>query len=256
MLIDLKGKNIAVTGCGSAAGKAIAATLAGCGASVAVMGNCTHCTGSAIAAVEAAGGTAKGYVVDMSSRESVTKAFEQAAADLGGLDVVVNAYVPENTLETRAAVSGCAEEQWEKVTRAALDGAFRVAKAAEPLLEKRGGGSIINLVSEAGIVPAPTQGASGAAGAGVVQLSKTLAIELGPKNIRVNVLAMGMTEDCGNRSEETKAAMLSHIPMHRTGTVQEFANTAAFLCTEMGAYVTGVVMNVDGGWACGYGRDF
>lgn len=256
MLIDLKGKNIAVTGCGSAAGKAIAATLAGCGATVAVMGNCTHCTGSAIAAVEAAGGTAKGYVVDMSSQESVTKAFKEAAADMGGLDVVVNAYVPADTLETRAGIADCAEEQWEKTTRSGLDGAFHVAKAAEPLLEKRGGGSIINLVNTTAMIPAPTQGAGGAAGAGVVQLSKTLAIELGPKNIRVNVLAMGMTDDCGNVSAESKEAMLSHIPMHRTGTVEEFANTAAFLCTEMGAYVTGVVMNVDGGWACGYGRDF
>lgn len=256
MVIDCKGKVIAVTGAGSGLGKAIALVFADCGASVAVMDGCECCVNATVEAIKAQGGIAQGFVTDVTCQDCVNAAFAKVEEAFGGVDALVNAKGAEDKLENRKEITEYCGKLWDEEVSVAMGGVFHATKAVVPYLVKRGGGAIVNVADASGMVAAANQGAFVAANAGIVQFSKAMAIELGPKNIRVNALGAGLTDDCGNRSEETRAAMLSHIPMHRTGTNEEIANTAVFLCSDMGTYVTGVLMNVDGGWACGYGRDF
>ena len=109
------------------------------------------------------------------------------------------------------------------------------------------------------MVPFRLQCAFTAAKAGVINLSKAMALELAPHNIRVNVLSPGTTAMDGTKAlwstDSVMGALISHIPMHRQGTTDEMSGTSVFLCSDLASYTTGTVINVDGGWICGYNRE-
>lgn len=146
-----------------------------------------------------------------------------------------------------------------------LDGVFEVSRAAARVMKRQGSGRIINIASIAGLVPLRLQCAYVAAKAGVVNLTRAMALELGPNGILVNAIAPGSTLTDGTRQlfyaadgkfHEKAQRMIDHVPLGRPGTTDEIAVAALFLADNENTYMTGHVLTVDGGWTAGYTRDF
>jgi NAD(P)-dependent dehydrogenase (short-subunit alcohol dehydrogenase family) len=157
------------------------------------------------------------------------------------------------------------EDDWHKILRVDLTGVFTVSKAAVHGMLERGGGRIVNIASVAGLVPLRLQSAFVAAKAGVVNLSRSMAIELGPQGILTNCVAPGSVLTQGTRAlfygdsgERTAVAesLLSHVPLGRPGEPEEIAHAVTFLVSPEASYINGAVLTVDGGWTAGYTRDW
>jgi 3-oxoacyl-[acyl-carrier protein] reductase len=144
-----------------------------------------------------------------------------------------------------------------------LNSIFYCCRAVSPRMVERRSGCIINIASIVGLVPIRRQIAYAAAKAGVVNVSRAAALELGPYGIRVNAIAPGSTLTAGTEAifynPEKKAladSLISHIPLSRPGTPDDIANAALFLAAPESAYITGTVIVVDGGWTAGFARDW
>jgi NAD(P)-dependent dehydrogenase (short-subunit alcohol dehydrogenase family) len=155
--------------------------------------------------------------------------------------------------------------EWDRLLAVDLDGPYIVSKAAIPAMRRQGGGRIVNIASIAGLVPLRLQSAFVAAKAGVINLTKSMAIELGVAGILVNAVAPGSTLTDGTRQlfygedgqfHAAMQQMLDHIPLGRPGDVAEIAHAVLFLAAPESSYITGHVLVVDGGWTAGYVRDF
>ena len=154
---------------------------------------------------------------------------------------------------------------WDRILRVDLTGVFVVAQAIVPGMIQRGGGRIVNIASVAGLVPLRLQSAYVAAKAGVVNLTRSMALELGPQGILSNCVAPGSIVTRGTRAlfygpegEKTEVAksLLSHVPLGRPGTPEEIAHAVTFLVSPEASYINGAVLTVDGGWTAGYTRDW
>ena len=156
--------------------------------------------------------------------------------------------------------------QWRYLSlRVDLTGVFVTSRAVIPMLRRHGGGRIVNIASVAGLVPLRLQSAFVAAKAGVINLTRSMALELGPENILVNCVAPGSTLTAGTRAlfygkngtySERAAGLLSHIPLGRPASTAEIAHAVLFLLAPEASYINGAVLPVDGGWTAGYIRDF
>ena len=204
------------------------------------------------------GGTVYAVTCDVSNEEQVAAMVRTAAEKMGGLDVMVaNAGV-----STRAPAEEMTLDQWNRVIDIDLKGVFLCDREAGRYMLANGGGSIINMSSIIGIVGNTTGNSNyAAAKGGVSSLTKVMAVEWAQRGIRVNAIAPGSIMFEGTRklfyADAVKAeAMMSHIPMHRPGNPEDIAGMACFLASEDSAYMTGTVNVVDGGWICGYTRDF
>jgi NAD(P)-dependent dehydrogenase (short-subunit alcohol dehydrogenase family) len=186
------------------------------------------------------------------------------ARELGGLDILVN-NAGTNTLQHRVNLDEFPRAEWDRLLAVDLTGLYVVSQAGARVMRQRGGGRIINIASVLGLVPARLQCAFVAAKAGVVNLTRAMALELAPYGILTNAIAPGSILTDGTRrlfyGEDGKfrhavQQMLAHIPLGRPGSPAEVAHAALFLAAPESSYVNGHVLTVDGGWTAGYLREF
>ncbi len=185
---------------------------------------------------------------DVSNAEEVDSVVKQTIEKFGKIDVLVNnAGITRDTLLMRMK-----EEDFDKVIEINLKGTFLVTKAVTPYMMKKRNGKIINLSSVVGVTGNAGQSNYSASKAGIIGFTKSVAKELASRNIRANAVAPGFidTDMTSILSEDIKANINAQIPMKRMGTAREIANVVYFLGSEESSYVTGQVINIDGGMVC------
>lgn len=244
MFQDIEGKTALVTGASGGLGLHFARTLAAHKAHVVVAARKPAAIDNAVREIVSAGGSAEGVELDVTRGESIERAF---AAIARSIDIVVN----------NAGISGAAaaidqsESDFDAVIETNLKGVFRVAQAAaRRMREQASGGAIVNVASILGLRVAGHLAAYSASKAGVIQLSKTMALEWARYGIRVNALCPGYLETPINRDffqTEAGKALIGRIPSRRLGLPQELDGPLLLLCSSAGSYMTGSTLVVDGG---------
>ncbi|MEV0379066.1 SDR family NAD(P)-dependent oxidoreductase [Nonomuraea sp. NPDC050643] len=244
---DLSGKQALVTGASKGIGRAIALAYAAAGADVALVSRSAETLAEVGKEVEALGRRAVVIPADLADREAAAGVVKAAIDGLGHLDIVVNNAGGSNFMVEfkDLRLSG-----WDKLMRLNLDSAMAVCHTVAPHLLGRGGGVVINVASVAAL-GAPLLAPYAAAKAGLVALTKTLAVEWARSGVRVNALCPGWTATGLNRNlwddASGGAATIAGVPMRRWGTAEEMAQPAVFLASPASAYMTGQVLFVDGG---------
>ena len=241
----LEGKIVLITGASRGIGRAIAREAALQGAKVAFTYLSSVEQGQALEAELAGlGAEAKGYRSDASDFSQADKLVSDVVADFGTLDVLVNnAGITQDGLLMRMT-----EEQWDKVIQVNLKSVFNLTKAASRPMMKARSGSIINLSSVVGVRGNAGQANYAASKAGIIGFSKSVALELGSRNIRCNVIAPGFieTEMTAQLDEKVVAGWSEAIPMKRAGKSEEVASVVTFLASDMSSYISGQVIEVNG----------
>jgi 3-oxoacyl-[acyl-carrier protein] reductase len=260
MKVNLRGRVAVVTGAAGAIGHTTAVTLAENGAIVAV--NDLHDVERICDEIHQLGGKVHGYEVDISDASAVNAMVSQIESDLGPIDIMVN-NAGVNSGKDRFPVHQFPDSEWHRIIRVDLDGVFYCSRAVSAKMIPRRTGSIINITSVFGVVPARMQCAFAAAKAGVANFTRSLALEVGEYGIRVNGVAPGSILTEGTRSAfyspENKVkgdSLLSHIPLGKPGETDDIANAVLYLACDAAKYVTGHILVVDGGWTAGFSRDW
>ena len=260
MTSDLTGTVSLVTGAARGIGQAIADRLAASGSRVAYTD--IDLAGAEQAATRFPGSLA--VRMDVTDGDQVEAAVRRVVAECGRLDVLVN-NAGVNTLAHRVTIDEFPADEWDRILAVDLTGLYRVSRAAARVMRTQRSGRIINIASIAGLVPLRLQCAFVAAKAGVVNLTRAMALELGPFGVLVNGIAPGSTLTDGTRKlfygedglfRESARRMLDHVPLGRPATPAEIAVAALFLADPENTYTHGHILTVDGGWTAGYARDF
>jgi 3-oxoacyl-[acyl-carrier protein] reductase len=242
----LEGKVALVTGASRGIGRAIAKKLAAQGASVAFTYLSSVEQGTALEAeLSSEGVKARGYRSDASKYDEAEALITSVLADFGSIDILVNnAGITKDGLLMRMT-----EEQWDKVIEVNLKSVFNLTKAVIKPMMKAKSGSIINLTSVVGIRGNAGQTNYSASKAGIIGFTKSVALELGSRNIRSNAIAPGFieTEMTGQLDEKVVAEWAANIPMKRGGKAEEVADAVVFLASDMSTYISGQVLQVCGG---------
>ena len=246
MMTLLKGKTALVTGASKGIGRSIALKYAEQGANVAFTYLSSVEQGQALEAELAAKGIkAKGYRSDASDFTQAEKLINDVIADFGALDILVNnAGITQDTLLLRMTV-----EQWDKVINVNLKSCFNTVKAATKQMMKQKSGSIINMTSVVGLKGNAGQANYAASKAGIIGFTKSVALELGSRGIRSNAVAPGFieTEMTAVLDPKTVQSWRDAIPLKRGGNPNDVADACVFLGSDMSSYITGQVIQVDGG---------
>ena len=262
MQVDLSQKVALVTGAARGIGKAIADTLATNGAQV-VYTDIDRAEAE-VSASTSSGATATAMEMDVTSEARVQAVTSQVVREYGRIDILIN-NAGVNTLAHREPIDRFPRDEWDRIVGVDLTGLYIVSKAVVPLMRSRGSGRIINIASVAGLVPLRLQSAFVAAKAAVINLTKSMAIELGAEGILVNAIAPGSILTEGTKQlfygedgkfKDSVSRLLEHIPLGRPGTPEEVAHAALFLAAPEASYVNGAILTVDGGWTAGYAREF
>lgn len=246
-LFSLEGKAALVTGGGSGLGQAIAAGLASSGASVAVSGRDASKLSETVTEITKAGGKALAVTMDILDSDSVNEAVSRTVEEFGKIDILVNSagvHLKKDTLEVT-------DEEWARVIETNLTGSFRVCRAVGTQMKVQGSGKIINIASLGSFVALKDAAAYTSSKAGIVLLTKNLAVELAPFNVQVNAIAPGVFRTALNTKVlvgERLERILANTPMKRLGTPSELAGTAVYLSSKASDFVTGAVIPVDGGF--------
>ena len=238
----LEGEVALVTGASRGIGAAIAAVLAAAGA--VVVGTATSESG-AQAITATLGGRGRGIVLDIADDESVQAAIKDMQINEGSPTIVVNnAGITRDNLLMRMKT-----DEWDDVLSTNLSGVYRVSKACLRGMMKAKKGRIINIASVIGVMGNAGQSNYAAAKAGIIGFSKSLAREIGSRNITVNVVAPGFIDTDMTRvlPEEQRENMLTQVPLGRLGESEDIANAVLFLASAAGAYITGETLHVNGG---------
>lgn len=242
----LKGKIALITGAAQGIGKGIALAFAKQGATVAfTVRKLDERSESLVNEITAMGGIAKAYASDAACFSSAAEVIAEIMKDFGRIDVLVNnAGITKDGLLMRMT-----EEQWDMVINTNLKSAFNYIHAVTPIMMRQRSGSVINMTSIVGISGNAGQANYAASKAGLIGLTKSVAKELGGRNIRVNAIAPGFiaTEMTGVLNEDMKKQWILNIPLHREGKVEDVAGVAVFLASDMSSYVSGQVINCCGG---------
>eukprot|EP01041_Mallomonas_annulata_P014285 gene14285-30394_t len=242
----LQNKVALVTGASRGIGREIAKKFASQGANVAFTYLSSIEKGQALEAELAAYGIkAKGYRSDAADFASAEQLVVDVVADFGTLDVLVNnAGITRDTLLMRMS-----EEQWDEVLRVNLKSVFNLTKAATKPMMRAKNGSIINMTSVVGLMGNAGQANYSASKAGIIGFTKSIAKELGSRNIRSSAIAPGFieTEMTGELNEKALEDWLKNIPLKRAGQGEDVANACVFLASDMSKYITGQTLQVDGG---------
>lgn len=253
--INLQGKVAIVTGGRRQLGRAQALRLAECGAHVAVVDIAQDDDMRlTMTEIEKHGVRALPVVCDVSSREQVMAMVDTVVHKLGGVDILVN----NAGISSRQSLMDVQDDEWEAVMDINLKGMVLCCQyAGKRMIEQGRGGSIVNLSSSTGLNANVSRGPYGVSKAGVIMLTQMLARELGPHNITVNAIAPGFTSTAkiGGRNgimfyrgENETDKVLSKLAIPRQGEPVDYANAVVFLASELGSYITGVTLPVDGGF--------
>ena len=246
---QFEGKSAIVTGGTRGIGKAIVLELAKRGANVAFnYAKSADEAGKLKAEIEALGVKAFAAQCDVANTESAAEFVKKVSAEFGGLNFLINnAGITRDTLILRMK-----EEDWDAVIDTNLKGAWNFSKAVlRPMMKSETGGSILNISSISGVVGMLGQSNYSASKAGMIGLTKSLAKEIASRKITVNALALGLieTEMASEMNAEFREKILAQIPLGRLGNVQEVAEIACFLLSDSARYITGQVIQPDGGLA-------
>ncbi len=242
---QLDGKVAMVTGAATGIGAACARALAREGAVVVCTSLPTDPTQSVVDQILAAGGKAVVKPLNVTDPEWCQRVVEEVAAELGGLHILLNnAGITDDGLFMRMK-----PESWRKVLSVNLDGAFNVTQPAVKVMVKQREGRIISISSVVGLMGNPGQANYSASKAGIIGLTKSLARELGSRNITANAIAPGyiQTPMTDKLNEEQKKALMANLAIPRLGTPEDIAAVVLFLAGPAGSYITGEVINVSGG---------
>jgi 3-oxoacyl-[acyl-carrier protein] reductase len=244
MKIDLSGRSAVVTGSTRGIGRAIVASLAACGARVAVVGRDPG-KAAAAAAELGVGDAARGFACDVSDPASVTALLGDAEKAFGAVDILVNnAGITRDNIMLRLT-----DDDFDAVVDANLRGAFVATRAAVRGMMKRRWGRIVNITSVVGIIGNKGQANYAASKAGLIGLTKSVAKEYASRNVLCNAVAPGFieTDMTAAMTPEARAALGGQIPLERLGKPEDVASAVTFLCSDHAAYITGQVLVVDGG---------
>lgn len=242
----LEGKNVIITGASRGIGKGIAEIFADHGANVAFTYSSSE--GPALELeknLTAKGVNAKSYKSNAASFGEAEELVKQVLEDFGGIDILINnAGITKDNLLMRMG-----EDDFDKVIEINLKSVFNMTKAVQRTMLKQRKGSIINMSSVVGVKGNAGQTNYAASKAGMIGFTKSVALELGSRNIRCNAIAPGFieTEMTDKLDEKTVQGWRDAIPLKRGGTPEDVANACLFLASDMAAYITGQVLNVDGG---------
>jgi NAD(P)-dependent dehydrogenase (short-subunit alcohol dehydrogenase family) len=260
MQVDLANRVALVTGAARGIGQAIADQLADNGARV-------YYSDVDVPEVQRAAGHKPGSVaveMDVSNEQQVQGVVDRIIGEHGRLDILVN-NAGVNTMRHRVPIDQFPLEEWERIVRIDLTGLYIVSRVVAGRMRAQKWGRIVNISSVAGLVPLRLQCAFVAAKAGVINLTKAMAIELGAEGITVNVVAPGSILTDGTKFlfygedgvfRQSVQQLLAHVPSGRPGTAAEIAHSVLFLVAPESSYVNGAVLTVDGGWTAGYAREF
>ncbi len=250
-MLDLQGKTAIVTGGGQGIGKAITLRLAAEGCNVAIFDLKPDTAEQTAVEGRAKGGKVKVYGVDVSDQEAVTRAVEQAEADLGPTWLLVNNAgwdKPAPFLKTDKPL-------WDRIIAINLNGPLIMHKAVLPGMVARGGGRVVNIASDAARVGTSTEAVYSACKGGIIAFTKSVARELARDNVLLNAVCPGPTNTPmmqsvlgeGEQAEKWKDAMVRGIPLKRMGEPEDYAGIVAFLASADAGYITGQAISVSGG---------
>ncbi|MEO5589648.1 MAG: 3-oxoacyl-[acyl-carrier-protein] reductase [Gemmatimonadaceae bacterium] len=240
--MDLTGRTALVTGSTRGIGRAVAGALAASGARVAVVGRNLD---KATEVAGEIGADARGFACDVADSASVAALVADVESAFGGIDILVNnAGITRDNLVMRLK-----DEDWDAVMNANLRGAFVAIRAVSRGMMKKRSGRIINMASVVGLNGNKGQSNYSASKAGLIALTKSVAKELGSRNILVNAIAPGFieTEMTEAMTAEAKAALKGIIPLERLGKPDDIAAAVVFLASDYASYITGQVIVIDGG---------
>lgn len=239
----LQGKTALITGAARGIGKAIALKFAAEGANIAFTDlEVNKETEREIAAL---GVKAKSYASNAADFAQTEEVVNAVKAEFGSIDILVNnAGITKDGLMLRMT-----EQQWDAVIAVNLKSAFNFIHACIPVMMRQRGGSIINMASVVGVHGNAGQANYAASKAGLIALAKSIAQEMGPKGIRANAIAPGFIETAmtAQLPDEVREQWKQKIPLRRGGQVEDIANVATFLASDLSSYVSGQVIQVDGG---------
>ncbi|HEY0045196.1 MAG TPA: 3-oxoacyl-[acyl-carrier-protein] reductase [Flavobacterium sp.] len=242
----LEGKTVIITGASRGIGRGIAEVFAKHGANIAFTYSSSVESATALETqLVESGIKAKGYQSNAADFAEAQKLVDAVIAEFGTVDVLINnAGITKDNLLMRMS-----EEDFDKVINVNLKSVFNMTKAVQRQLLKQRSGSIINMSSVVGVKGNAGQANYAASKAGVIGFTKSVALELGSRNIRCNAIAPGFieTEMTAKLNEDVVQGWRDSIPLRRGGTTEDVANACLFLASDLSAYVTGQVMNVDGG---------
>ena len=242
----LEGKVALITGAARGIGKAIALKFASEGADVAITDLVINEDAQkTVAEIEAFGHKVKAYASNAANFEETHTVVDQIVADFGKVDILVNnAGITKDGLMLKMT-----EGQWDAVIAGNLESAFDFIHALTPVMMRQKGGSIINMSSVVGVHGNASQCNYAASKAGLIALAKSISQEMGRRGIRANAIAPGFIDTPMTQAlpEEIRKEWIEKIPLRRGGTVEDIANVATFLACDLSSYVSGQVIQVDGG---------
>lgn len=244
----LENKTAIITGAARGIGKSIAIRFAEQGCNIAFTDLNEENMRNTQSELEAMGVKVKGYISNAAVFEDVEKVVNQIAEEFGRVDILVNnAGITRDGLMLRMT-----EKQWDDVITVNLKSAFNFIHAVLPIMARQRCGNIINMASVVGVSGNAGQSNYSASKAGLIGLAKSIAKEMGARNIRANAIAPGfiVTDMTGQLPEDVRENWLKQIPLRRGGTPDDVANVALFLASDLSSYVTGQVINCCGGMNC------
>lgn len=246
--MELNNKTAIVTGARRGIGKAIALSLAEAGAKVVVSDLDRDDCQEVVEEIETKGGTALASQCDVSKQGEINSLIEKTKEEFGGVDILVN----NAGIFIQKPIEEMTKEEIDDVIDINLKGVINFSKAVVDEMKENGGGKIVNIASIAGLVGFGNSSTYCASKGGIVNLTRELALELGESKINVNAIAPGvieteMTEGMLSDPDQKKN-LLAQIPYGRVGKPEDIANAATFLASPKADYITGAILNVDGGW--------